>query len=112
VAKAFGGVRRRMNDPLKTRRVRLLWEAYKSVPKGEPFTLEGDEARATSYAEDYGERDYYRVLKLDVAQLEKEGAIEIADDHRAYGAIQGFTPFRVTVRGVEMLREAGYPATP
>jgi len=30
----------------KTRGVQLLWEAYKSVPKGEPLTLEGDEAHA------------------------------------------------------------------
>jgi len=98
-----------MNDPFKSRRVRLLWEAYKSVPNGEPFTLEGDEVRTASYAKDYGDQDYYSVLKLDLAQLEKEGAIEIADDHRFYGAIRGYTPFRITVHGTEMLREAGYP---
>jgi len=113
VAETVGGVRTRiMSDPLKMRRLRLLWEAYKSVPKGEPFTLEGDAARASSYADDYGDRDYYRVLKLDLAQLEKEGAIELAADHRAYGTIRGFTPYRLTVRGATMLREAGYPVDP
>jgi hypothetical protein len=96
-----------MNDPYRIRRLNLLWEAYKSVPKGQPVILDGNLARAAKYDEDYGEQRYYRVFEFDVEQLEKEdGAITPATDHRGYAISQG-TLYWITDRGMEMLlREA------
>jgi hypothetical protein len=96
-----------MNDPYRMRRLNLLWEPYKSVPKGQPVILDRNLARAAKYDEDYGEQGYYRVFEFDVEQLEKEdGAITPATDHRGYAISQG-TLYWITDRGMEMLlREA------
>jgi hypothetical protein len=94
-----------MNDPYKIRRAKLLWKAYKSVPEGDPVILDGNLARDAKYDEAYGEQDYYRVFWFDVTELEKDGAITPATEHRSYENFPPNTLYWITDSvGTEMLR--------
>ena len=49
-----------------------------------------------------------RVLAFDIDQLDKEGAIVEATDHRT-SELLDITPYWLTGKGRQMLHEAGYP---
>ena len=56
----------------------------------------------------FGEQEYMRVLAFDIDQLENEGAIVEASDHRTTELLD-ITPYWLTDKGRQMLHEAGYP---
>ncbi len=85
-------------------RVRLLWEGYSSVPKGEPFTLDGDVPKKAGY-EAFG-HSYDHIVNMDInLLLTHDKAINPADSR----GLPGYTPYNITDRGFELLRRWGYP---
>ena len=93
-----------MNDSGIPSRVRLLWEGYSSVPKGEPFILNGDIPKKAGY-EALGPR-YSQVVNMDINLLRyRDKAIDSAN----IDALLGYTPYQITDRGLAILREVGYP---
>ena len=99
-----------MYDSMKRRQLDLLWTAYQSSSQKPFLVLDGAVARETGYLNHFEEHEYMRVLDLDTRELKKDGAIVEATDHPAYGRYAGgFTPYRLTDKGRQMLHEAGYP---
>jgi hypothetical protein len=93
-----------MDDSGIPSRFRLLWEGYSSVPKGEPFTLDGDIPKKAGY-EALGPR-YVRIVRMDINLLQyREKAINPVDTN----ALVAYEPYQITDRGLELLRGVGYP---
>ena len=97
-----------MIDNLKRRRLDLLWHAYHSSSEEHALVFNGPVAQAAGFVDFFGEQEYMRVLAFDIDQLEKEGAIVEATDHRT-AELLDITPYWLTDKGRQMLHEAGYP---
>jgi len=100
-----------MYDNLKKRRLNLLWQGVLLAGQEGHAELGGAAARAASYREAFGERQYMEVLEFDVEQLLKDRAVEVAYEHRMYGA-GDFTLYRLTSEGRRMLFHEGFPIDP
>jgi hypothetical protein len=98
-----------LDKGMRERRARLLWVGYSSVPLGHPFPLGAKEARSAEYVERFGERNYIRVLDLDVGLLlYGDEAIEEVTHPRSQDLLGTEGHYEITERGIAFLIEEGY----